>query len=386
MAKESKYGVLPNPVFREPFLDESSLRTNGGTPVLCTFLNGNIVLNGASSYATYPTVYKGVYSLRFKFSTITPSGVQYIFDGRASSGTGYLRMDDATTVSASSGTLYVNGAASATVSTATKEIIVTGITLATTLDYIGRINSSAANYLNASIDLFEVYSGTLTSNDVANIYSNRRNVNLSPYRSGITEILNVDGRRGTIFNKYGTAIVNTAVTSVRSGRVNAMSFNGASSGGPKLNCGSYDTLIGDKTFIAWAKPMSLGGSNYGTIINNGRLKFYIPGANRIILESANSTAAFSAVNSLLFGRWYLIVATRTSVGTTNIYINGVLSGNANQSSDVPVAGVTNITIGNNDAGTGTWNSKLSQVRILNGILTAQEVNQIWTSEKAQFFL
>jgi len=380
MAKESKYGVLPQPIFRAPFLDESSMIANSGTPVSCTFLNGNIVLNGASSYATYPTVYKGVYSLRFRFSAIAPSGLQYIFDGRANSGTGYLRMDNATTISASSGTLYVDGVASSTISSATKEIIVTGITLATTLDYIGRINSSAANYLNAYIDLFEAYSTTLSASEVSNLYNNCRNVSLSPYRSGITEILNIDGRRGAISNKYGTAIVNTAVTSVRSGRVNAMSFNSGLSS--KLNLGTYSNLTGDITLFCLVKLANAGGGSVGRIIDNSKLSVYY-NAGKYSVTSDGSTVVSSAASSVAFGVWQMLTITRSTAGTVNIYLNSVLSGSANQASGVPASGTTNITVGNTNAGTSGLSGLMPLIIVVSGLLNVNEISQLFSSLKSQ---
>jgi hypothetical protein len=188
------------------------------------------------------------------------------------------------------------------------------------------------------------------------------------------EILNVSN----CFNKY-SSITNTVVTLKKNGERNVMSFNGTTS---KLDCGNYDTLVGHKSFIAWVKPYSFGENSLGNIINNSKVVFgiYIVNA-RVYFNSDGSTNMYSANNSITLNKWNFVVVNRTSVGITNIYINGVLSGIANQSSGTPSAGTTNITIGNNSAGSLTQYGLIDNVRVVNGILTPAQIAQLYSSER-----
>jgi len=157
----------------------------------------------------------------------------------------------------------------------------------------------------------------------------------------------------------------------------------------KLDCGSYTTLVGDKSFVAWIKPRSFGEGGYGRFIDNGKVMFSVyTSGNRIGFSSDGySTTALSAVNSVTFNNQYVFIcATRTSTGITNIYINGVLSGTANQSSGTPATGTNNIILGNNNAGSYAFDGLMSNVRIYDGILSTQEIAQLWQDEKSLYNL
>lgn len=182
------------------------------------------------------------------------------------------------------------------------------------------------------------------------------------------------------------AVTPIAVSVVRSGDVYAMDFNGSTS---KIDCGSYDGLTGNKTFIGWFKARSYGEGGYGRFIDNGKVMFSVyTSSNRIGFSSDGySTTALSAVNSVTFNNQYVFIcATRTSTGITNIYINGVLSGTANQSSGTPATGTNNIILGNNNAGSYTFDGQISNVRIIDGILSTQEIAQLWQNEKSLYNL
>jgi hypothetical protein len=156
-----------------------------------------------------------------------------------------------------------------------------------------------------------------------------------------------------------------------------MFFDGADS---KLDCGSYDDLTGDKSFIAWIKPYSLGESSVGRIFNNTKLDILIQATNKVSISSELSTYVHSANSSVKLGLWQLIVITRNSAGDeTNIYINGVLSGSADQDSGTPVAG-SNIIIGNSTGQTQTCYGLIGNTRIENGILSSAQAMQVYTSE------
>ena len=177
------------------------------------------------------------------------------------------------------------------------------------------------------------------------------------------------------------AVTNTSVVSVRDGSIRANYYNESA----KLDCGNYDDLTGDKTFIAWIKPYSFGETTAGRIFNNGKVDFFVNDANDTIGFSSNASLQVnSASNSIVLGLWHLAIVTRTSAGITNFYVNGILSGSADQDSGTPAAGTTNIIIGDRDADARGFYGLINQNRIENSILTAQEAMQVFTSERGQY--
>jgi len=178
------------------------------------------------------------------------------------------------------------------------------------------------------------------------------------------------------------SITNTSTTLKRAGDIYAMDFNGTSS---KVDCGSYDTLMGDKTFVAWIKPRSFGESNLGRIFDNNMLGFYFNSSDsKIEFTSQAPDIANTAVNSIVLNKYHFFVCTRTSDGVTNFYINGVLNGSADQDSGTPAAGTTNIILGNRNAQDRTFDGQISNVRIIDGILTTYEISQLYSSERRYY--
>lgn len=395
MAKESLYTPQKAPIFRETFADEQTTRLLGGVPTSVTYSGGVGTFNGSSSYILYSSKAFGltpVFTVRIRLTsyTLASGSVTNFCDFRNSDGTGsgYIVDNTGGSLGVNSGTSYINGVASSTLTTSTKEIVVTGMTLGgvtslTRQIYIGS-RYSVSNFMNGSIELFEIYEGTLTANEVANLYVNKRYEGMQ-YSSGVTEILNVDAKNGVIANKWNSTITNTAVTPVRSGNIWAMNFNGTSS---KLDCGNYNTLVGDKTFIVWYfyKPYSVIPAP--RFIDNGKLYIYTSYSDPRYwyVTSNGSTTVASGIITSPVATWKQLVITRTSTGITNFYVNGASSGTANQSSGTPVAGTLNINIGAYvpSYSDQLFNGQMSAVRIADGILTAQEVSALFSSERKNY--
>lgn len=192
------------------------------------------------------------------------------------------------------------------------------------------------------------------------------------------EILNIDAKNGCICDKWGNTITNTAVTLARTGSIYSMLLNGTSS---RLNLGTFNTLVGNKTFICWINTNKYGVSN-PRIIDNSKLLFYVANTGTLRMQSDGFTDVGGTVGVIKLGSWVMVVATRTSAGVTNFYVNGVLSGTANQSSGTPVAGST-CYIGVN-SGSEYYTGYLSALRIINGILTAQEISQLFSNERRNY--
>ena len=116
-----------------------------------------------------------------------------------------------------------------------------------------------------------------------------------------------------------------------------------------------------------------GEGGYGGIFNNGQFRLYVDNVNsNVRFERQETFAASSAAITL--GKWYHILVTSTAAGALNIYINGVLSGTANQDGGTPAAG-SDTWIGTRIGVVGTWDGDIALVRLYNKILTAGEARE-----------
>ena len=186
-----------------------------------------------------------------------------------------------------------------------------------------------------------------------------------------------DGGTADRFDK--TALTYTSTTSsVKIHDATAHIFNGTSS---KIDYGSERVGDGNITMVAWINQNTFGEGSAGRIVDNG--KFWVRANStsfRISVSSDGSTEANSATSSLLNDHEVFVAVTRTSAGVANIYINGVLSGTANQASGTPAAGSTNLIIGNNNAASATFDGRISGVCIFNKILTTTQIGQLYNEE------
>jgi len=157
------------------------------------------------------------------------------------------------------------------------------------------------------------------------------------------------------------------------GQTKSLSFNGTTS---YVDLGADFIGTGDITYIEVMKPLNIGEGNAGRCIDNGKFIIYQNAANTIKLVSDSTTAASSADYALKYGSWNTVAITRTSTGVVNFRINGVANGTADQSSGNPVAGSTNVFLGNSSANIRTFNGSKKLVLIFNRILTAEEIDNI----------
>src|SRR3989344_6090121 len=168
------------------------------------------------------------------------------------------------------------------------------------------------------------------------------------------------------------------------GKLNsAVNFDGTND---RIAIGSDLIGTGADTISAWIKADSYGGGSFGRIESNGQTLFYvnnIDGANipglRFTSNGANNIAD-SAAGSIQLSTWYHVVATRNSSGVANIYINGVLSGAANQNSGTPGAGTTNVQIGGRTSDDArNFDGLIDEVRVYNRVLTGTEISDLYNA-------
>lgn len=129
---------------------------------------------------------------------------------------------------------------------------------------------------------------------------------------------------------------------------------------------------------AWIYPRGLGGSNIGRIVDNNGLVLEVFSSNRLQLSrDTNTHVVYSAVNTFSFNKWSHVCATVIS-NIANMYSNGVISGTPNQDLTTTVAGGSNLAIGNSPTLARAFNGIIDDVRIYNRVLSAQEIQQLYS--------
>ena len=376
MAEAKPVETAPDIILDVDFTPQGYKDTISALSGNATVKNGG--LNVDSTSTDYATLIEAPLTIFFTVKVIPDSTTEKIMN---TTGTVATLSATAGTVSMDVGSwsIFVNGVSGGTLVAGIENEIVVNSTGAFTYTAI-----ELGKGLHGKMTQFTMYYSAKTADQSLNDYNNVRKVE---YKSD--EILRVDVRNGVLQNEYvdqviGSTVpevVNTSVGVVRDGSVYAMYCNGSTS---KLDCGNYDDLTGDKSFIAWIKPYGWGeGGNNGRVVDNGKVGLIVNTNDDKLSFSSDgfSSQISSGANSIILSIWQLVIVTRNSAGDeTNIYINGVLSGSADQDSGTPVAGSTNIIIGNRDADDRTFYGLIGNARIENGILSSAQAMQVYTSE------
>jgi hypothetical protein len=137
--------------------------------------------------------------------------------------------------------------------------------------------------------------------------------------------------------------------------------------------------VGDVTFECWCRPTSYGGVNLGRVIDNGRFVIFTT-AGRFTHntnDGGGGSLVYSDINSITLNSWHHLVMVRKSNGNTTFYVNGVLSGTADQASGTPASGTTDTIIGNRAAGDRAFAGDYAYPNIYNRIMSAQEINNLY---------
>ncbi|MBM3881161.1 MAG: DUF2341 domain-containing protein [Verrucomicrobia bacterium] len=139
----------------------------------------------------------------------------------------------------------------------------------------------------------------------------------------------------------------------------SLDFNGSSS---YLKVNADVVGAGPVTFSFWMNPDSAGEGGFGRVIDNGKYFVMVDTQGRIQLSSNYSTQIASASGAWSAGTWYHVVVTRDASGVASIYVNGVLSGAANQNSGTPVAGSSTF-LGDRSACDRVFDGRLDELRL-----------------------
>ena len=165
----------------------------------------------------------------------------------------------------------------------------------------------------------------------------------------------------------------------------ALDFDGANT---KIDCGS--DWIGTQaiTISAWIYADSWGESNNGRIIDNGKTQVHLRSDYGIIIyrDGGVTGGAVPAMGSITLGNWYYVVITSTNLSICNWYINGVLSGTVNQNIGDPIAGTTNVIIGNDASQNRTHDGRIACVNIYNEVKSATWAKEGYKLYKPAFIM
>lgn len=132
---------------------------------------------------------------------------------------------------------------------------------------------------------------------------------------------------------------------------------------------------GDVTVFGVLNAEGWGARILGQIVNNGQFIFAVRNSGSQMYASSNAgTVAASGTISL--GTTYVAILTRTSGGVVNFFLNGALSGTANQASGTPAAG-TPTYVGNRAAMDRSFNGNFYDLGIYKGtILSAAQITAL----------
>ena len=384
--KESLAKIDQKCIFKETFSDEATTRANGGIPSNVTYQNGIGSFNGTSSYVPYNLPLKGTYSFRIIGTFAASSFQKFLVDLRTNSGTGFLSITNSS-IDNNGGTRYINGSTGTSVPLTKCDIVISGFTTTATILVFGcRYQLDVNTFLGGSIELLEIYSGSLTASECALLYSNKTYKEPLLKSSTITPLLNLSAFKGALRDSTGLRTLTPINVSInRIGNTWSPWFNGTTS---LLNTGSE--WIGTKsiTCAVWFRADSFGTVAVRIISNNKFLLYLNPASPTLYCSSDATNILNSAANTVSLGKWTFIALTRKSDGKTSLYVGTLsdapaLSGSADQNGGTPVAGSENVIIGNRVAADRGFAGYIPMVRIYEGILSLEQLTNIWSSTKGK---
>jgi hypothetical protein len=147
------------------------------------------------------------------------------------------------------------------------------------------------------------------------------------------------------------------------------------------------SLANGFTMSAWICPKSLGEGSTGRILDKSTSSTAAAGflfsinnttnVNSLRFRMNNGTIGLSSANSVVYGTWQHVLVTVSSGQLANFYVNGVLSGTANQDlvQTISIITTTNpLRIGNRAYDTGsTFDGAIRHVKMWKRVLTAAEI-------------
>jgi hypothetical protein len=397
MAYESLSNLDKRCIFRETFNSAQDTAKNGGAITGTTFSNGIGTFNGTgyTKFNFRDSRVSGTYSVRIKFRTTT-NATQYLTDfrGAGETGTGFVYLSG-TSVTVSSGTRYVNGSAGTIVSldNSWQEVIVSGITLSFVNPIGVGVTSVGTSFrYTGDIELVEIYKGTLTATEVAELYKN--GLYKEPNLQSNT-ILDIDPNAG-LFDKQGNTLTNTSVNLINDGGTNVGSFNASTS---KLSFTTSEvpasSFANGFSLNFWFKVngASTGSATSSGLIGNGEggtdtngFTSYFDVSNNSYFIRINSTPnGLSSASAYSLNKWHMGTITVSSAGAVTFYTDMLSKGTASINACSQITTAQDLTIGNiRQAVDRALNGSFGRFQILNKVLTQSEITKLYNSQKRYY--
>ncbi len=204
--------------------------------------------------------------------------------------------------------------------------------------------------------------------------------NITVYQIGCLLNLNAEGigYAATTWydrlNALSATTSNATISILPASNLGATNFNGLTSA---IALTETNGLTSDITLSARIRPIAFGEGNAGRIFSNSKVMFYVNSSGYLTFTRRDeSTLINSGAASIVINTDYYVVVTSTSAGVTNFYINGVLSGTANQAAGTPASGLS-YYLGNSAANDKTFQGRLSKIKCWGRILTTEEILNLY---------
>lgn len=140
----------------------------------------------------------------------------------------------------------------------------------------------------------------------------------------------------------------------------------------------------DFTITAWIYPKSLGAASLGRIVDktSNEYAFQLNTNNRLSLQNGGGAQGFSQNNAVTLNQWNFVAVKYSSNGQiATFYSNAVIVGTDSTVKD-PVAGINNLFIGNNAAGTRGFDGYIGEVGLWNRALDNYEISALYNNSQA----
>jgi len=258
-------------------------------------------------------------------------------------------------------------------------------------EWIGGLGASWT--FNGSISQVKVWNRSLSATEVMALYnSSKPKAFAGSSQSGLvghweldSDDYNFNTERitdKTPYENHGTNYGATLTTD-RMGHVDkAMNFSGSSN---YINLGDiFEFATENFSISGWIKFNShkdyngilgrgylAGATGYGLYGNSGGNLFFQ-------IRVGGSITHITSNSALDEGKWYHFVAVRNYTGTSLLYIDNIQQTDT-ETETKDLSGSYNFRIGSNSGGIHVLNGSLSDIRIYNRVLSADEINALYSS-------
>jgi len=416
MTKESKYTPENHRlIFRETFLSEQDVRRNGGVPDNLTFRHGCGVfvydIAGSSTIEYEENANVGTPLLLGDLSVemcIKPDSWGYgcgdscriVYNGELQVGLigGASRHVFAT----SNGSDFTNSATDPFSLNEWVHILVTRASDGTINFYVnGELSGDAdqdsgtpqagdENFIindpnfpySGLIDYVTIYNSVLSSEEASNLYKGKRFRDL--YTG--TEIFDISAASGSLIDRWGNTLTNTATSVVKHTPGYVISLPEAVTVNIATGVSAIP-ITQDITLMGWIMKFGKGLIwRNGRIWDDGQIIIrHTISNNRLTVTCQNFGGAEHQPDNFFDNedfKWVHVGITITAGGLASIYKNGELFGSANQDCGTRTLGGT-LHIGS-DAANQTIVANMNNMRLFYGILSDEEINQDFTESRVKF--